>query len=226
MQVAMLDELESARDVGPSAWAFGDLTRLEFVMVRFDIRAKSWLTLVSSIQDHNAFGTMLHFFARQAWEEYTGAPPEVLQPACEQAYQDMDSIFARVPVWIKAGYQRLSELRQAQRRPTSQLPLQEQLNAAAIVHLDRYPNARRCAVNTYLEEARIETGTRITRADIWRSAGYRDSTEFERWERNDKRVNVSANRLFQSILSRKPHIRAKNSSLSPAGSPGSRTPPG
>jgi hypothetical protein len=67
---------------------------------------------------------------------------------------------------------------------------------------------RRAAVDAYINEVFREKGRRITRRDIWKSAGYRSRSEFERWERKDpKRVNKSAHERFVGILTAKPHLK-------------------
>jgi hypothetical protein len=68
--------------------------------------------------------------------------------------------------------------------------------------------SRRTAVEAYIAEVLRETGKRITRKDIWRRAGYKSRTEFERWERSDpKRRNKSADERFTLILQDKPHLK-------------------
>jgi hypothetical protein len=59
---------------------------------------------------------------------------------------------------------------------------------------------RRAAVDVYIEKILRETGRRITRTDIWKSAGYKSRTEFERWERNDSRATKTAQRNFTRVL--------------------------
>ena len=67
---------------------------------------------------------------------------------------------------------------------------------------------RRAAVDAYIEEVLKETGRRITRTEIWKSAGYKTRTEFERWERNDpNRPNTAAHKTFTDILTKKPHLK-------------------
>jgi len=44
---------------------------------------------------------------------------------------------------------------------------------------------RRAAVDAYIEEGRQKQERTITQADIWRAAGYKSRTTFERWLRND-----------------------------------------
>jgi hypothetical protein len=59
---------------------------------------------------------------------------------------------------------------------------------------------RRAAVDSYIETVLRRTGKRITRSAIWKSAGYRSRTEFERWQRNDSRTTQAADRIFTRIL--------------------------
>jgi hypothetical protein len=66
---------------------------------------------------------------------------------------------------------------------------------------------RRKAVDAYIEEVFSRTGKRLTRTAIWKSAGYKSRTEFERWERNDtKNPNKTAHERFTRILTEKPHL--------------------
>lgn len=66
---------------------------------------------------------------------------------------------------------------------------------------------RRAAVDSYLAEASVRTGRRLTRTDFWKEAGYKTRTEFERWQRNDPRATAAAARAFERILKNKPHCR-------------------
>jgi hypothetical protein len=67
---------------------------------------------------------------------------------------------------------------------------------------------RRALVDAYIEEVLREKGSQITRTDIWKSAGYKTRTEFERWERNDQnRPNKAAHENFTRILFEKPHLK-------------------
>jgi len=66
---------------------------------------------------------------------------------------------------------------------------------------------RRRAVDAYIEEVFKRTGKRITRTDIWKSARYKSRTEFERWERDDRRATKAANERFTGILKEKPHLK-------------------
>ena len=69
-------------------------------------------------------------------------------------------------------------------------------------------NDRRARVDAYIEEVLKRTGKKISRADIWRRAGYKFRTEFERWQRNDPKCTKSADVNFRRILSEKPHLKS------------------
>ena len=72
---------------------------------------------------------------------------------------------------------------------------------------DAVSSERRGLVDSYIEEVLKSTKKRITRTDIWKAAGYRTRTEFERWERNDKRATKTANQNIRRILTEKPHLK-------------------
>ena len=64
---------------------------------------------------------------------------------------------------------------------------------------------RRRLVDSFILRCLRETGETVTRKMIWRSAGYHDATEFERWQRNDPRATKRAERNFARVLSMSPH---------------------
>jgi hypothetical protein len=66
---------------------------------------------------------------------------------------------------------------------------------------------RREAIDRYIDEVFRMTGRKITRTDIWKAARYKTRTEFERWERYDKRATKAADERFLGILAEKPHLR-------------------
>jgi hypothetical protein len=71
---------------------------------------------------------------------------------------------------------------------------------------DRTKRERRQAVDAYIAECR-QAGVRITRKDVWKKAGYSTRSEFERWQRNDSRVNRTAGENITRVLTEKPHLR-------------------
>jgi hypothetical protein len=66
---------------------------------------------------------------------------------------------------------------------------------------------RHAMVDAYLAEVLDRTGKRITRKDFWKAAGYSNATEFERWQRDDPKANISAGQNFKRILETKPHLK-------------------
>jgi hypothetical protein len=59
--------------------------------------------------------------------------------------------------------------------------------------------ARRKLVDDFIARIQFQAGRKISRTDIWKVAGYRDATEFERFQRGE-RVTVSANDNFSRVL--------------------------
>jgi hypothetical protein len=63
---------------------------------------------------------------------------------------------------------------------------------------------RRAAVDSYIETVLKQTGKRITRTEIWKAAGYKTRTDFERWERGDPKATRASHRAFTRILAKPP----------------------
>jgi hypothetical protein len=182
--------------------------RLEHVLLRFDIGTGAFLELVSDIHMQNAYMAVLPKFVCGAWEEYTGAPPDVMCPSSDQAEKHLRSIHTRMEVWVKAGYQRLAKPYQEQTSSLGDAASEQLADTGMHAAVDRTGLERRAAVDAYIAEVRRETGKEITRTDLWKAAGYRTRSEFERWERNDsKRRNKTADRKFTQILTQKPHLK-------------------
>jgi hypothetical protein len=66
---------------------------------------------------------------------------------------------------------------------------------------------RRAAVNAYLQEVLDKTGEKLTRKAIWTKAGYKNRSEFERWERADSRATKTAHDNIVRVLTQKPHLK-------------------
>jgi len=62
---------------------------------------------------------------------------------------------------------------------------------------------RRELINNFISEVSVAATRRITRTDIWKVAGYRDATSFERFQRNDRR-SKSASEAFSRVLKMTP----------------------
>jgi hypothetical protein len=62
--------------------------------------------------------------------------------------------------------------------------------------------SRRARVNAFLNRVRSETGMAVhaNRTDLWQVAGYNDATEFQRWQRGDRRTTAGAKAKFERIL--------------------------
>jgi hypothetical protein len=78
--------------------------------------------------------------------------------------------------------------------------------SAAQVDTDRIKKERRQLVDAYIAEC-LQGGKKITRKDIWTQAGYQNRSEFERWERNDRRATDTADRNITRVLNEEPHLK-------------------
>jgi len=63
---------------------------------------------------------------------------------------------------------------------------------------------RRSLIDRFIAKVLEDTGKKINRTAIWRGAGYRDATDFERFQRNDKRASKTATANFFRILRMEP----------------------
>jgi hypothetical protein len=61
----------------------------------------------------------------------------------------------------------------------------------------------RAAIDAFIFKL-AEAGREITRKDIWIAAGYKDATEFERFQRSDPRTTRSAAAAFNRVLALQP----------------------
>jgi hypothetical protein len=59
---------------------------------------------------------------------------------------------------------------------------------------------RRAQVDAYIERESSRTGKTITRTAIWEKLHYKSHTEFERWQRNDRRATKTAHERFTRLL--------------------------
>jgi hypothetical protein len=63
---------------------------------------------------------------------------------------------------------------------------------------------RRALVDSFIQRCLEETREHVTRAMIWRSAGYKKRCEFERWQSNSPKATKKAAENFMRILSMSP----------------------
>jgi hypothetical protein len=178
----------------PEAGVFATEPRLKLVMERFEIRAKAFLELVSDLDTQNAFIAILRSISVGSFEEYTGFPEGQLIPVGMEKKR-VDALRQLVPKWEKAGYERLAK--------ESVETVGPEIRESG--SLESVAQQRRKAVDLYIVEVEAKTGRRITRSDIWRSAGYSEATQFERWEKNI-RGTAAAERRISQVLRAKPHM--------------------
>jgi hypothetical protein len=81
------------------------------------------------------------------------------------------------------------------------LPKRLKQNKVAIVK-----DMRRLLVDKFIARVFDSTGRKITRKNIWTAAGYKEATDFERFQRNDKRTTKAAMATFTRILSMEPEV--------------------
>jgi hypothetical protein len=204
-QVRMRDRMEEGeKNLTAGERTFFHKDRMEYLIGRLDVRAETFLELVSDIQTQNAFITILWYSDREVWREFTGNngdPHEVIRPASAEAQSLWESVHARVQRWIDKGYRHL-----AHQQPEEVLT--EESPPVTGPNFGKNGPARRAAVDAYLEEVFKKTNKRIIRKDFWMAASYKARTEFERWERDDpKYPNQSADKAFTRVLTQKPHLK-------------------
>jgi len=72
---------------------------------------------------------------------------------------------------------------------------------------DMIAEERDNAIQAYIDEVFEKTGKWITQTSIWKSLGYKDRSEYERWKRNDPRTTDAAKERFPRFLKEKPHLK-------------------
>jgi len=65
-------------------------------------------------------------------------------------------------------------------------------------------------VDAYISKVMVETGEKISRRDICFVAGYRNPTEFQRWQRSDPRTTPTAVANFKRVLEMEPKDFLRN----------------
>jgi len=209
VQVEMSDRLQTARsNAPPEAGVYGSKARLIYVLQRLDIRAQAFLGLVSDISLQNAYIAILDSFVFEAWDEFIGWPFQVMRPASDQAKEDLGSIRGRAVAWAQTGYRRLANPYQEQAPTLGDSAPESPVQAGTQEVASPVAAKRRAMVDAYQAEVLRKTGKKLTRAAIWRAAGYRARSEFERWERNDSKYpNQEAHRRITTVLTDKPHLK-------------------
>lgn len=68
-------------------------------------------------------------------------------------------------------------------------------------------SGNRARINAYMAEVLSKRAKKISRKEIWVSAGYSDATEFERWQRGASNTTKAAIERFERVLRDKPHLQ-------------------
>ena len=82
----------------------GSPARAELVLRLFNVRARAYLRLVSTIETQNALVVLLDSFEILAWEEFVGGYPTSIREGAPSIDQQ---IGARKRHWIRKGYEQL-----------------------------------------------------------------------------------------------------------------------
>lgn len=115
LQVRMRYQMEELAKNSPAeARALGTKARMAYVLRIFDIRAEAFLPLVSDIQTQNAFVAVLAVAERIAWQEYTGAPVEIMRPASIEAESALHALYEKAQFWTKEGYKKTASLHETE----------------------------------------------------------------------------------------------------------------
>jgi hypothetical protein len=77
-----------------------------------------------------------------------------------------------------------------------------------LAHSDHNANSTRRRIESFIRKLRT-AGHTIKKKDIWAVAGYTDATEFERFQREDKRVTSGVTSKFNRILNMSPEVFMK-----------------
>ncbi|MCC6344276.1 MAG: hypothetical protein IT166_18895 [Bryobacterales bacterium] len=120
--------------------------------------------------------------------------------ACRQAKAAIDE-YALLP---ESTYREITETIDAEiaawESRVQPTPGSSALNFSPASTPDEVPSGNRAKVDAFISKVKRETGHCIKRKDIWRVAGYKDSTEFERFQREDPKTTFTAKRNFDKVL--------------------------
>jgi hypothetical protein len=173
---------------------FRSKARSDLVLKLFDTRACTFLPFLKAggplVEGYEA---LLVFFKSVAWEEFTGYQREILLARGRFLAGVEEELNKHEQEWLTKARERIA-------------PQPETVSVTGLAD-KRVPTDRRKAVDDYINEVFHRTKKMITRTDIWKSAGYKTRTEFEKWERRDpKKQNMTANVRLTRILAEKPHL--------------------
>lgn len=109
VQVRMRERMnEAKRALSGESKAYGRQARRPHVLLLLDIRAEEFLEFVTDIRTQNAYMAWLPSLESAALEDYTGAPPGILQPSSGDQLDFVDEISERLGHWRLEGYKRVA----------------------------------------------------------------------------------------------------------------------
>ena len=185
---------------------------LGYMTTRYDIWARRGVRVILTREMIAAWDQWLANFANETLKTFNSfSPPDVALQKLREA------LIGRREHWKAEGRRcvSLQQERHAQNRNNftslgGSLPRQapEDQSARTVVgqHDTRAtcePPSRRAEIDAFISKL-ASRGRKVTRKDIWSTAGYADATEFERFQRNDPRTTDSAAAAFKRILSMNP----------------------
>jgi len=122
VQLQIAERVDVAnRDASSEASVPGTGARLEHVLKLQDIRSEGFLELVTGVEMQRAFPLVQDPLWRLAWQEYTGVPIDLLQPASDRSERALEAMQASTRKWIREGYKRLESLPAARRKQAAGL---------------------------------------------------------------------------------------------------------
>jgi hypothetical protein len=211
IQVWMRTAVKAAeKRAPPKSRVFGSKARLKLVIHILNLQVVAYLPMVSDMATLKDFIAILRGWEIEAWKYYLGSSSSALLPTNVGSGNDSSPIHENIESWTTVAYQELSKLPKEETASLEDSAPEQSLDARKYKGVDPTARLRYALVEAHLEEAFRETGRKKTRRDIWKQAGYKTATEFQRFQRNDlEHVNEKANRRFMEILTNKPSLKKR-----------------
>ncbi len=208
VQVWMPDRMVEAEANRPTeAKSFGTKARADFALAFLNIRADAFLKLVSNAEIQNAYMTMVEYFGDEAWREFTGFLPQFMEPVSDMCRAIDEEIQERRRHWIHEGYKRVAAIEkpadasQAIKAEANKIPEDAAVGQAPLLQTPPWADHANqlSRIEAFISKMDV-AGHHITRTNIWKVAGYKDATEFQRFQRGDPRTTRSATGNFNRVL--------------------------
>jgi hypothetical protein len=190
--VRMHKKLDKLRETSSSVPRFDHEGWACAILSFLDVRAKTFLNLVSTLEMQNAFIVMLGEFGRTAWQEYIGlpVPPEVAQPEGSVSENVYQMIFERTRHWVTKGYECIANIEDT-RPPVGSAPMES-----------KRVQDRRARVNAFLTRCNQEPnlGVKLIRKHIWQAVKHTHARQFHYWQSQHPKATEQNDRDFNRIL--------------------------